>query len=290
MARRRKSAALQTHPVWYSAPRALYTGGNQVTLLCGGDALFPAMVDAINRARHEIWLATYLFHDDDSALHVADALAAAAQRGVRVRVVVDGFGSKGTLMRLYDWLEKRDVGLSVFRPVGSWWSWLQPGQLRRLHHKLCVVDGDIGFVGGINIIDDRNDLRHGFGDAPRLDFAVALRGPAVVPIEQTARAMWTRAAFGHDWQEEVRALARSAEPLARARRLLGRLRITPRGQALEEAAEDLTPVRAAFVVRDNLRQRRAIERGYVEAIRVAREHVDLMSPYFYPGHRFRQAL
>jgi cardiolipin synthase len=290
MARRRKSAALQTHPVWYSAPRALYTGGNQVTLLRGGQALFPAMVDAINRARHEVWLATYIFHDDAAALHVADALAAAAQRGVRVRVVVDGFGSKGTLMRLYDWLEKRDVGLAVFRPVGSWWSWLQPGQLRRLHHKLCVVDGDIGFVGGINIIDDRNDLRHGFGDAPRLDFAVALRGSAVVPIEQTARAMWTRAAFGHDWQEEVRVLARSAEPLARARRLLGRLRITPRGQALEEAAEDLTPVRAAFVVRDNLRQRRAIERGYVEAIRVAREHVDLMSPYFYPGHRFRQAL
>ena len=290
MARRRKSAALQTHPVWYSAPRALYTGGNQVTLLRGGQTLFPAMVDAINRARHEVWLATYLFHDDAAALQVADALAAAAQRGVRVRVVVDGFGSKATLLRLVDWLEKRDVGLAVFRPIGSWWSWLQPGQLRRLHHKLCVVDGDIGFVGGINIIDDRNDLRHGFGDAPRLDFAVALRGPAVVPIEQTARAMWTRAAFGHDWQEEVRALARSAEPLARARRLLGRLRITPRGQALEEAAEDLTPVRAAFVVRDNLRQRRAIERGYVEAIRVAREHVDLMSPYFYPGHRFRQAL
>ena len=290
MARRRKSTALQTHPVWYSAPRALYTGGNQVTLLRGGQTLFPAMVDAINRARHEVWLATYLFHDDAAALQVADALAAAAQRGVRVRVVVDGFGSKATLMRLVDWLEKRDVGLAVFRPVGSWWSWLQPGQLRRLHHKLCVVDGDIGFVGGINIIDDRNDLRHGFGDAPRLDFAVALRGPAVVPIEQTARAMWTRAAFGHDWQEEVRALARSAEPLARARRLLGRLRIAPRGQALEGPAEDLTPVRAAFVVRDNLRQRRAIERGYVEAIRVAREHVDLMSPYFYPGHRFRQAL
>ena len=290
MARRRKSVALQTHPAWYSAPRALFTGGNQVTLLRRGEALFAAMIDAIDRARHEVWLSTYIFHDDAAARRVADALAAAAQRGVRVRVVVDGFGSKGTLLRLYEWLEQRGVGLAVFRPVGSWWSWLQPGQLRRLHHKLCVVDGDIGFVGGINIIDDRNDVRHGFGDAPRLDFAVALRGPAVVPIEQTARAMWTRAAFGHDWQEEVRALARSAEPLARARRLLGRLRITARGQALDEAAEDKTPVRDAFGVRDNLRQRRAIERGYVEAIRLARERVDLTSPYFYPGHRFRRAL
>jgi len=290
MARRRKSAALLARPAWYSAPRALFTGGNEVLLLRGGDALFAAMVDAMNRARHEIWLATYIFHDDDAARRVADALAAAAQRGVRVRVVVDGFGSKATLLRLVDWLEARGVGLAIFRPVGRWWSWLQPGQLRRLHHKLCVVDGEIGFVGGVNIIDDRNDLRHGLCDAPRLDFAVALRGPAVVPIEQTARAMWTRAVFGHDWREEVLALARSAEPLARARRLLHRLRILPRGAALHEATEDFTPVRAAFVVRDNLRQRRAIERSYVEAIREARERVDLMSPYFYPGHRFRMAL
>src|ERR1700757_2559092 len=124
MARRRKSAALQTHPVWYSAPRALFTGGNQVTLLRGGDALFPAMIDAVNRARHEVWVATYIFYDDAAALRVADALATAARRGVRVRVVVDGFGSKATLPRLYEWLQARGVGLAVFRPVGSWWSWL----------------------------------------------------------------------------------------------------------------------------------------------------------------------
>jgi cardiolipin synthase A/B len=287
-----KSIALQAHPVWYSAARALFTGGNEVMLLRGGEALFDAMVHAISHARHEVWLATYIFHDDAAAQRVADALAGAAQRGVRVRVVVDGFGSKGTLGKLRLWLQERDVGLAVFRPVGSWWSWLQPGQLRRLHQKLCVVDGEIGFVGGINIIDDLNDLRHGACDAPRLDFAVGLRGPAVVPIEQTARAMWTRAMFGHDWREEVLALARSSEPLARARRLLGRLRIAPPAPELEleEAAEDLKPVRAAFLVRDNLRQRRAIERSYVEAIRAARKRVELVSPYFYPGHRFRRAL
>jgi cardiolipin synthase len=245
---------------------------------------------AISRARHEIWLATYIFHDDPTALALVDSLIAAARRHVRVRVVVDGFGSKSTLPRLRARIADSGVALAVFRPIDSWWSWLQPGQLRRLHQKLCVIDAEVGFVGGINIIDDRLDLRHGWGEAPRLDYAVQVRGPLVDSIEQTARAMWLRAWFGHDFREEVMAIARSAEPLARARRLLRRLRSKPDAEALEAAARDLQPVRAAFVVRDNLRQRRTIERSYIDAIRAARHRVDLVSPYFYPGRIFRRAL
>jgi cardiolipin synthase len=287
-----------THPVaathddlaWYSLPRAVFMGGNEVRLLRGGDALFPAMCAAIARSHHEVWLATYIFHDDEAAMCVAKELAAAAQRGVRVRVVVDGFGSNRTLAALQKLWHERGVDFAVFRPIDRWWNWLHPGQFRRLHHKLCVVDGEVAFVGGINLIDDRNDLHHGFGDAPRLDFAVELRGPVCAPIAQTARAMWTRAAFGHDWRNEVRALAKSAEPAAHARELLQRMRIVPRSDALQQAAQDVRPVRAAFVVRDNLRQRRAIERSYVEAFAGARDRVDLVSPYFYPGRLFRRTL
>ena len=72
-------------------PRAVYTGGNQVRLLRGGDELFPAMLRAIAAARHEIWLATYIFHTDPQAIGIAQALADAARRGVQVKVVVDGF-------------------------------------------------------------------------------------------------------------------------------------------------------------------------------------------------------
>src|ERR1700750_1830775 len=72
-------------------PRAVYTGGNHVRLLRGGDELFPAMLRAIAAARHEIWLATYIFHTDPQALAIAQALADAARRGVQVKVVVDGF-------------------------------------------------------------------------------------------------------------------------------------------------------------------------------------------------------
>jgi cardiolipin synthase len=275
---------------WYTLPRAVFMGGNDVRLLRGGDELFPAMCAAIARARHEVWLATYIFHDDDAALCIARELSAAARRGVRVRVVVDGFGSKAALSALYKAWQGEGVGFAVFRPIRRWWNWLHPGQLRRLHHKLCVVDGEVAYVGGINLIDDRNDLHHGFGDSPRLDFAVELRGPVCAPIAQTARAMWTRAAFGHDWRYELRALARSAEPMTQARELMRRMRILPRGVALLPAAQDERPVRAAFVVRDNLRQRRAIERSYVEAFARAKERVDLVSPYFYPGRLFRRTM
>ena len=201
---------------WLSVPRPVFSGGNQVQLLKGGDALFPAMHEAIRRARHEVWLATYIFHDDATAMSLVEALVAAHRRGVRVRVVVDGFGSKASLPHLREHLTGHaghGVALAVFRPMHGWWSWLQPGQMRRLHQKLCSVDGEVAFVGGINVIDDRFDLRHGLSDLPRLDYAVRLQGPVVQAVEQTVRAVWTRAWLGRDFKEELLALARSAEPL-----------------------------------------------------------------------------
>jgi cardiolipin synthase len=178
------------------------------------------------------------------------------------------------------------VQLEVFRPLDRWYAWLQPGQLRRLHHKLCVCDGEVAFVGGINLIDDRHDMNHGWFDEPRLDFAVETRGPLAASVHATARAMWARAHLWRGWREEVRAIARSARPGRQAMRVLRGLRAVtpPAGDAGQG------PMRAAFVVRDNVRQRRAIERSYVEAIRHARLRVDIAVPYFYPGRSFRLAL
>ena len=267
---------------------AQLTGGNRVQLLAGGDALFPAMCAAIAAARHRVWLATYIFHDDPAAEAVALCLAAAARRGVAVGVVVDGFGSKATLPVLRRWLDEAGVELVIFRPLDRWWRLLQPGQLRRLHQKLCVVDGEQGFVGGINIIDDRHDMNHGWSDRPRLDFAVAVQGPVVAQMVQTARAIHTRARLGADWRDEALQLARSTEPVARMRRILARLKV--RSPAPDAAQASLAPVRAAFLVRDHLRQRRAIEQAYIEAIGQARQRLVLVCPYFYPGRLFRRAL
>jgi cardiolipin synthase A/B len=268
-----------------SAPRFL--GGNSVTLLQGGDALFPAMCRAIEAAEREVWFATYIFHDDQAGDVVAGALRAAAARGVQVHVVLDGFGSMSTLPAIRQWFDGSGVRLEVFRPLHRWYSWLQPGQLRRLHQKLCTVDQSVAYVGGINVIDDRHDLNHGWTEQPRLDFAVEVRGPLVASVHAATRAMWARANLGNAWRDEVRSLARSPKPVDRTVKLLRRLRSkAPAG----EADGDMAPVRAAFVVRDNLRQRRSIERSYVEAIRAAHTRVDLAVPYFYPGRAFRRSL
>ena len=273
---------------WSLAESAPITGGNQVRLLTGGDELFPAMSAAIDAARERVWLATYIFNDDAGAEAVAQSLAAAARRGVQVGVVVDGFGSKATLARLRGWLEDAGVQLVIFRPLDRWWRLLHPGQLRRLHQKLCTVDGVVGFVGGINLIDDRHDLHHGWTDRARLDFAVEVRGPVVAQMVQTVRAIHTRARLGADWRDEALALARSAEPVARVRRILQRLKV--RARAADAGPDALAPMRAAFVVRDNLRQRRAIEQAYIEAISRARVRLVVVCPYFYPGRLFRRAL
>ena len=272
---------------WYGRARPVFSGGNTVGLLRGGDQLFPAMLEAIAAARHEVWLVTYIFELDASGARVRDALCEAARRGVRVHVVVDGFGGGGGLDTLIARLRDEGVDALAFRPLRGWWSWFSPGQLRRMHQKLCVVDGRRAFVGGINLIDDRHDLRHGWSEAPRLDYALSLQGPVVRPVQHTCQAVFTRARSGRDWREEIAAVLRDPEPLLRARRFLRRLRQRAGAPAL---GGRLLPVRAAFVVRDNLRQRRTIERAYIEAIRGARARIDIVSPYFYPARAFRVAL
>jgi cardiolipin synthase len=265
-----------------------FVGANQARLLQGGDALFPAMHRAMVDARVQIWLATYIFHDDEAGHAMAEALRAAARRGVEVHVVVDGFGSMATLRVLKDWLVADGVLLDVFRPLDRWSAWLQPAQLRRLHLKLCVVDDEVAFVGGINILDDRNDLYHGRSEQPRLDFAIELRGPVVQQVQHLVQALSARARLGHAWRSEVGALARSHRPVADTMQLLRELRVRPSADASGASAQP--PVRVAFVVRDNLSQRRTIERRYIEAVRAARARIDIACPYFYPRRAFRRSL
>jgi cardiolipin synthase len=265
-----------------------FVGGNRVGLLQGGDELFPAMRRAMAAARLQVWIATYIFHDDAAGQAMAETLRATARRGVAVHVVVDGFGSMATLQRLQDWLTADGVHLDVFRPLDRWSAWLQPAQLRRMHHKLCVIDDEVAFVGGINILDDRNDLNHGRTEQPRLDFAVELRGPVVMQVQRLAHALGARARLGHEWRNEVGELARSRRPVADTLQLLRELRGLPPSDAARSGPQQ--PVRVAFVVRDNLGRRRAIERSYIEAVRAARVSIDIACPYFYPRRAFRRSL
>jgi cardiolipin synthase len=284
-------------PAWYLRRRAHYLPGNEVRLLEGGQELFAAFIAAVKKARYEVWLTTYIFHHDESARAVAQALSAAAQRGVRVRVVVDGFGSIQSVATLRQWWARSPVSLAVYRPLDRWWTLLQSEHLRRLHQKVAVVDSEIGFVGGINVIDDCIDLHDGPQSTPRLDYAIQVRGPVVAPMAQAARAMWTRAAFGADWRDEVAQMVRGPKGLVRARELLRSMRRAPRPvsaapAALSRPTEPSIPgtVEAAFLLRDNLRQRHSVQAALLQACAQARHEIDIACPYFYPGRVLRRAL
>jgi cardiolipin synthase len=294
---------------------APFEGGHRVALMRGGDELFPAMLRAIEAARTEVWLATYIFNDDPSGRRVVQALRDAAERGVQVRLIVDGFGSNGRIAGLRRQLQGSQVGFEVFRSLERWWAWSHPSQLRRMHQKLCAVDGHLAFVGGINVVDDRFDVQHGWTEEPRLDFAVQVQGQVAAEVQRLIHALWTRAHVGRGWREEVALLAQSPEPVQRVVQMIRdmranapqmprpvgerrrRLRDWLRGEAPDSPQEAAgfarvagAPARVALVVRDNVTHRRAIERAYVEAIGQARERIDIACSYFYPGRAFRRAL
>src|SRR6476469_7045565 len=240
-----------------------YTAGNSVTLLHNGAEYFPVLLEAISLAEREVWLETYIFADDDTGRVVADALIDAARRGVSVRVLVDGWGARHYLTPP---LERRlidgGVDLLKYRPEVAPWHF-RSHRLRRLHRKLCHVDGKVAFVGGINVIDDMNTPGH---TPPRIDFAVCVRGPLLVPIIQTMQRVWAIV--------EITQLRNSDVPLFPD----------------EEPAENVGTQVAKFTIRDNLRHRRDIERAYLAAVRTARREILIATAYFFPGVRFRRAL
>lgn len=249
----------------FAASRILKTEfvpGNKVRLLETGGTYFPALIGAINSAQIEIYLETYIFADDDTGRAVALALARAAQRGVAVRVLVDGFGAHDFSAIFGEALTASGVEILVFRPEVARLE-LRRHRLRRLHRKLVVIDRRLAFVGGINVIDDMDTPRQ---IPPRFDYAVAVEGPLLPQIHHAARHLWQLvrwASFGQ----------RMPRPLP-----------TP---ILPESCGD---VDAAILLRDNLRHRRDIEEAYLDAITTARREIVLACAYFLPGRRFRRAL
>ncbi|HJW51132.1 MAG TPA: phospholipase D-like domain-containing protein, partial [Burkholderiaceae bacterium] len=124
--------------------RPLIYGGNRLRLLEGGDEFFPLLLAAIESAAKSVRLETYIFAEDNIGVRVTDALAAAAARGVAVRVVVDAYGTGPWAAELRGRLEAAGAELMIFRPA-RWWR-LERRLLRRLHRKLTLVDDRIAFV------------------------------------------------------------------------------------------------------------------------------------------------
>jgi len=241
---------------------AKFLPGNRLTLLNSGAEFFPALLTAINEAQHEVHLESYIFENDDTGRAVAGALMAAARRGVTVRLMVDGFGAPLFAITLMPALADAGVMAVIYRPELARFK-LRRHRLRRLHRKLAIIDGKVAFVGGINIIDDLSSPTLSPG---RYDYAVKVEGPLLIPIQHTMRRLWEIVA----WVSVKR-----------------RYRIA---HSTIQAPSPCGDQEAAFLVRDNIRHRRDIEKAYLAAIAGARESILIANAYFLPGRRFRSAL
>ena len=237
-----------------------YLSGNQITLLRNGTEYFPAIEAAIDSATLEIHLQAYIYEHDETGILIGDALKRAVARGVVVCVLLDGYGSKNLPVAYVEEMRAAGVKLMFFRPRISPWTFKR-NRLRRLHRKVVVVDGRVAFVGGINIIDDQNCPGN---NAPRIDYAVQVEGPLVRCIHINIYRHWRRISWMHFRQVHD-------NPPAKTPTAAGSMR-------------------AAYVIRNNVRHRRDIEKAYLRAIGTAKRDILIANAYFLPGKAFRRAL
>ncbi len=237
-----------------------FMSGNTITLLHNGMEYFPKLEAAIDSVKQEIYLETYIFEYDRTGIRIVDALKRAAQRNVAVHLLIDGFGSRKLPTKIIQNMLDVGVKILIFRPEIFG---LRRHRFRRMHRKLVVLDAQIAFVGGINIIDDLDDPEM---QAPRFDYAVLIKGPLLLKIHSAARYLWMLVAWTHFKKRWI-----SRTVLQRADK--------PQGHQY-----------AAFVIRDNLRHRRDIEQVYLDAINKACNEIIIANAYFLPGSHFRQAL
>lgn len=157
--------------------------GNQIELLRDGDQAYPAMLDAIDQATSTITLCTYIFDNDPAGQQFIDALTRAHERGVQVRVLIDTIGTLYSRPRSSTVLAKRGVRVAQFMPLRT----ISFVNLRT-HRKIMVVDGKLGFTGGMNIRHS-----HVLGDDPHEpthDTHFRIRGPLVYQLQRQ---------FAEDW-------------------------------------------------------------------------------------------
>jgi cardiolipin synthase A/B len=163
------------------------TEGNRIDVLRNGDEIFPAMLEAVGGAGRTIDLLTFVYWEGDIGREFAHALADRAKQGVRVRVLLDAWGSRPIERSLVAMMQQAGVTVRWFRPLRRF----RPGQMNhRTHRKVMIVDEAVGFTGGVGIADEwLGDARD---EREWRDTHFRLEGPAVDGL---------RAAFLDNWAE-----------------------------------------------------------------------------------------
>ncbi len=234
--------------------------GNHIHILVGGDQAYPAMIAAINEANSSIALQSYIFDNDSEGRKFVDALVAAQQRGVEIRVLIDAIGSKYSRPPIIRLLRKHGIPCALFmtNPMGFM---RMPYANLRSHRKILVVDGRVGFTGGMNI-------REGFVSAvagPDMtgDTHFQVEGPVVSQL---------LAVFAHDWEFTTK----ESLPYEMWRKEIG------------SAWQAGVPARCIRSGPD--RYMVGTHNMLLGAFAVAQQHIRIQSPYFLPDQILMGAL
>lgn len=237
------------------------TSGNSILLLEDGDAAYKAMLDAIAAAKRSIILETYIFDRDRIGLRIADALIAASQRGVEVRVLIDAVGARYSVPSIVGYLKKASLKVDVFN--GNIIIGLRlPYANLRTHRKIIVIDGSVAFTGGMNIREGFSREFAGADCAHDAHFKV--EGPVVLDLFRTAAEDWRFA---------------SSEILD-----------GPAWVVAEPASPPATPALMRVVASGPDRRLETNHKMLIGAISIARDSIRIMSPYFLPDRELISAL
>jgi cardiolipin synthase len=230
--------------------------GNRVTTIHAGHDAYDAMLDALHGACATASIEMYTWADDRVGRRFAEAAVRAARRGVKVRVLLDAFGSLGA-GRLAAWMEHEGVQVRWYHPLAPWTPRWYPN--RRDHRKLLLVDGRLAFAGGMNLAETYTE--EFAGPSAWKDLAVEVEGPAVREIARIFVTTWVRA--GGD----------------------------PAGTGdLFSAPVESGRAGVQVVGGRGLRGRRGLRRSYVEFLAQARRRVLVANAYFAPERTLRSAL
>jgi cardiolipin synthase len=223
------------------------TGSNAVTALVNGDRIFPAMLEAIAAARRSISFETYVYWSGRIAIEVAEALAERARAGVAVKVLLDWQGSIPMRQEVVEIMAKAGCEVVRFRPL----AWYALDRLNnRTHRKIMVVDGRVGFTGGVGIADEwLGDARD---ESEWRDTHYRIEGPAVAGLQS---------AFAENWAE------------ARGEILQG-----------DEWFPELAPAGtlSAHLVRSSAGQQNVMHMMLMTALAAAERNIRIGTPYFVP--------
>ncbi|MCC8363475.1 cardiolipin synthase ClsB [Lysobacter sp. A6] len=232
-------------------PPGPWRPGNRLQLLENGEQFFPRAFAAIAGARSEVIIETFILFEDRVGRDLQRALIQAANRGVRVELTVDGYGSPTFSPEFLSELVGAGVRVHVFDPHRGVLG-VRVNVFRRLHRKLLIVDGTRAFIGGINYSVDHCAESDPQG---KQDYSVEIEGPVVGDLLSFARAALAGDGTGERWRH-------------------------PAAEPERERAGD---AEVLFELRDNRDRRTSIEREYRRAIREAKREIVIANAYFFPG-------